>query len=77
MFNNIKENFTKNLYDWMKINFSDVCSSGDVLINNLLDELYSNKEIQIKPEWLNYIEHVYDAYNNYLKDKAPNPFWAD
>jgi hypothetical protein len=80
MFNIIKEKLTEDLdlYDWMKRQFSDVCSSGDVVINELLDELKFNKEIQIKEEWMNYIIYVYNIYiENYLNGEDPDPFWAD
>ena len=81
MFDIIKKNFTDDLYNWMKIEFSDVCSSGDVYINKLLDDLnlvynIKNKtDLSIESKYINYI---YDAYkNSYLKGIQPDPLWAD
>ena len=84
MFNIIKTNFTANLYNWMKAEFSDVCSNGDVCINKLLDELNSIYNIKNKTDvscdmrQVCFINYIYDRYiNNYLKGDAPDPFWAD
>lgn len=78
MFNIIKTNFTNELYEWMKIEFSDVCSNGDVCINKLLDDLNSMYSQKNEVETIEYISYIYDRYiNNYLKGKNPDPFWAD
>ena len=77
----IKNKFTNELYLWMKRQFSDVCSYGDVSINNILDDLNSVYNIKNKKELsveLKYIDYIYDAYiNMYLLNKDPDPFWAD
>jgi hypothetical protein len=74
MFEIIKKNFTDDLYKWMKIEFSDICSCGDIYINELLDNLNSvynikdNTELICDPKYIYYIDHIYGAYiNNYIK----------
>jgi hypothetical protein len=81
MFDIIKTNFTNELYEWMKIEFSDKCSNGDLCINELLDDLNSMYNIKNKVEIpidIKFINYIYDRYiNNYLKGENPDPFWAD
>jgi hypothetical protein len=80
MFDIIKNNFTDELYKWMKIQFSDVCSNGDVCINRLLDNMNSiynikNENEILYDEDIDYIDYIYDAYiNNYLEGKSPTPW---
>jgi|LakMenEpi03Aug12_release.lakeMendotaPanAssembly.Ray.scaffolds.fasta_scaffold1025006_2 hypothetical protein len=83
MFYIIKSNFTEDLYKWMKIQFLDICSNGDIIINNLLDDLNSHnklineKEFSKYVQYVQYIPYIYDLYiNNYLKGESANPWWA-
>ena len=74
----IKSNFTEDLYKWMKIQFLDVCTDGDIIINNLLDDLHSHNKLKNKREVIGFIPIIYDVYiNNYLKGIAANPWWAN
>ena len=78
----IQTNFTPELYDWMKREFSDVCSNGDVAINKLLDELYHIYVLKNKTEEeemeTTYISSIYNTYiGSYLEGAEPDPFWAD
>ena len=83
MFDIIQTNFTAELYVWMKREFSDVCSHGDVAINKLLDKLYDvyvlkkTKEEEEEME-TTYISPIYNTYiGSYLEGAEPDPFWAD
>ena len=74
--------FTPKFYEDAKIQFSDVCSNGDVYINDMLDELnlICNKNIvpdtSMKIE--HYIESIYNFYKEvYSQGGEPNPWWAD
>jgi len=74
--------FTPKFYVDAKIQFSDVCSNGDVYINEMLDELnlICNKNIvpDTSMEIKHYIEYIYDFYKEvYSQDGKPNPWWAD
>ena len=76
----IQTNFTPELYDWMKREFSDVCSHGDVTINKLLDKLYDVYVLKNKTEEMEttYISSIYNTYiGSYLEGAEPDPFWAD
>ena len=84
MLNIIQTNFTAELYTWMKREFSDVCSHGDVTINKLLDKLYDvyvlkNKTKEEEEEMeTTYVSHIYNTYiGSYLEGAEPDPFWAD
>lgn len=71
--NKLRNNFTDHLYKWMKIEFSDICSDGDVIINRILDRLKDGLDQEIDD--LEYIEYVYDAYNEkYLQGDRADPF---
>ena len=79
-FDIIKKNFNSRLYNWMKIQFSDFCTSGDGDVNNLLEDLNrvyclkTQSECNVEPKYINYI---YDFYvDDYIKGHEPNPFWA-
>ena len=70
MFDVIKNNFTDELYKWMKIEFSDVCSNGDVCINELLDEINSVYNIKNKIEMsidIEFINYIYDSFTNKIR----------
>ena len=80
MFDIIQTNFTPELYTWMKREFSDVCSHGDVAINKLLDKLYHVYVLKNKTEEMEtkYISSIYNTYvGSYLEGAEPDPFWAD
>ena len=85
MFSIIRSYYTPHLHNWMKKQYCDVCSSGDVIINKILDELndfYNLKKISVFNKNLlynsNLIEYIYSDYDNhYMKDVEPDPFWAD
>ena len=80
MLNIIQTNFTAELYVWMKREFSDVCSHGDVAINKLLDKLYDVYVLKNKTEEMEttYISSIYNTYiGSYLEGAEPDPFWAD
>lgn len=71
--NKLRNNFTDHLYKWMKIEFSDICSDGDVIINRILDRLKDG--LDQERDDLEYIEYVYDAYNKkYLRGDRADPF---
>jgi hypothetical protein len=78
IFDIITKKFTEELYEWMKIEFSDVCSHGDVCINKLLDDLNTVYNIKNKIEIssdIKYINYIYNTYiNNYLQGKKPDPW---
>ena len=82
MLNIIQTNFTAELYTWMKREFSDVCSNGDVAINKLLDELYDvyvlKNKTDVEKMETTYISSIYNTYiGSYLEGYVPDPFWAD
>jgi hypothetical protein len=81
MFHALKTVYTEELHQWLKTEFSDVCSNGDVYINQLLDDLHSFhilKKQEIRLDTQNfYVSHIYDRYlNNYLVGQGPNPWRA-
>ena len=74
--------FTPQFYIDAKIQFSDVCSNGDVYINEMLDELNLICNKNIVPDTTmkieHYIEAIYDFYKEvYTQGGKPNPWWAD
>lgn len=82
MYYELKSAFTPDFYEDAKIQFSDVCSNGDVYINALLDELNLICNKNIVPDTImeieHYIESIYDFYKEiYIQGGKPNPWWAD
>ena len=82
MYYEIKAAFTPQFYIDAKIQFSDVCSNGDVYINEMLDELNLICNKNIVPDTTmkieHYIEAIYDFYKEvYTQGGKPNPWWAD
>ena len=81
--------FNNDIYEWMKIEYEDVCSDGDVKINKLLDIIYLNKlnkehegllpqTLSIPDDMLRYISYIYDSYNeHYLMGDSPSSFRYD
>jgi len=77
IYSRLKVVFNSDIYDWMKIQYCDVCSNGDVAINFILEQMNSQIDISVKDENLTYITHIYDTYlMEYLLNYKPNPFWA-
>jgi len=81
MYYEIKAAFTPGFYKDAKIQFSDICSNGDVYINDLLDELNLICNKNIIPDTImeieHYIEAIYDFYKEvYTQGGKPNPWWA-
>ena len=82
MYSELKLIFTLDFYESAKIEFSDVCSLGDICINTILDDLndicIKKIENEEKYEDSFYIGNIYDFYKDvYLVGKAPNPFRYD
>jgi hypothetical protein len=71
-------------YHWYKIQYSDQCTPGDIIINNILDELYNLymgniNETLIKndiPDNYPYFEHIIDFYKRYENGMYADPNWA-
>lgn len=70
---------------WAMCHFSDVCTRGDVYIQELLKETWALKHGNITQsdikcndeEHCYYIQFILDAYNElFLEDEYPNPNWA-
>jgi hypothetical protein len=80
MYNVLRSEMTDDLYTWMKIQYKDVCSNGDVMINMYLDNLYQdnlNNTITIPTLELRFIVYVYKDWKElYLKGVDADPWWA-
>jgi hypothetical protein len=50
LFSVLDENYSENLHQWMKTQYSDVCSDSDVVINNILDKLSENYKYKTTSE---------------------------
>lgn len=75
MYNEIKLVMTTDLYNWLKTEFSDICSNGDIIINSNIDDMYNNISIPLTK--LNLISYIYDRWKeSYLSGKAADPWWA-
>jgi len=83
-------NIDNESYDWLKIQYRDVCSGGDVVINKLLDTFLTNNtktlvwddilkllEGYTEDKLLYYIDHIFQFHKDYLEGKNPDPWWAD
>ena len=90
MLQTLKTNYTIELHNWLKIQYMDVCSDGDIIINNILNQLnkYMRKEFSDNTYTITtidnvgdrvwyFVEHIYSSYNDYLDGNEPNPWWAD
>lgn len=76
--------------EWCKIEFSDVCSNGDVLINNVLDCIESHIDdhdtekleedlhttMQEFPVSIGAITCLINSLAGYENGDDPNPWWA-
>lgn len=72
----LQKNYSSKLHDWMKIQFLDICSDGDQIINVILIKLKNKEKINNKE--LQYIDPIYQSYvNSYLIGENPDPYWAD
>jgi hypothetical protein len=81
MLEELKTKYTPEIHSWLKTQYIDICSDGDVIINSILNQLnkYMNKNItDIDITGKEYfIEHIYGSYINvYLKGMEPDPWWA-
>ena len=57
----------------MKEHFSDICSNGDRIINQHLDDMYNNQLI----EEYQLIDYIYDVWKNqYVEGLKADPWWA-
>jgi hypothetical protein len=77
-------------YKWLKTEYSDVCSGGDVAINKILNthikinrEIIWNDVIELfeqdeynEEKLLYFIDHIFQSYKGYLEGHEPNPWWA-
>ncbi|ARF10442.1 hypothetical protein Hokovirus_1_321 [Hokovirus HKV1] len=71
-------------YEWFKIQYSDVCSHGDKIINDILDEIIQLKDYDISideikyndEEYNLYLDHILDFYEDYINGSDPDPCWA-
>jgi len=50
------------LYAWLKDEYVDVCSNGDVAINSMLDKYHMEEQEKATEEELRYIFHLYETY---------------
>ena len=80
MYDVLRAEMTDDLYNWMKTQYKDVCSYGDVMINMYLDNLYQDKmnnTITILTVELRFIVYVYKDWKElYLKGVEADPWWA-
>ena len=75
MYTEMKNKVTEDLYEWLKTEFSDVCSHGDRIINSHIDNMYN--KIEIPPNNLIYFNYIYNAWKeNYMNNIEANPWWA-
>lgn len=73
MYNELIAVYDDNLHKYMKTQFSDICSNGDIIINNHLNNM--NNKNQITDFKL--IDYIYDVYiNDFLVGNPPDPWWA-
>jgi len=77
--NELMTAFHKNdkIYYWMKKQYRDCCSNGDIMINSMIEKYYTNEHAT--PDELEYFYHLYDTYKSHINDPSipPNPWWAD
>lgn len=72
-------------YEWLKIQYSDICTCGDKIINSILDEMYNLKNYEIdydeiennKEEYNYYYDHILESYEDYMSGIDCDPLWAD
>ena len=80
MYNVLRTKMTDDLYNWIKIQYKNVCSNGDVMINMYLDNLYQdniNNTITNLTVELRFIAYVYNDWKEvYLKGVDADPWWA-
>ena len=73
MYNKLITVYDDDLHKYMKTQFSDICSNGDIIINNHLNNM--NQKNQITDFKL--MDYIYDVYiNEYLVGNPPDPWWA-
>ena len=75
------------LYDALKDNYSDVCSDGDVVINDIINMLNEGRrnspylliqKLRTIEDVETYLYHPEEIINRWLKDEkcTPDAFWA-
>jgi hypothetical protein len=76
---------TQETYNALKKHYKDVCSNGDVIINQVIDLLHVKKNIEYylneskdKEFLLNLItDYLGDTINTFMNNGlVPDPFWA-
>ena len=73
MYNELIAVYDDNLHKYMKTQFSDICSNGDIIINNHLNNM--NNKNQITDFKL--MDYIYDVYiNDFLVGNPSDPWWA-
>lgn len=61
------------LYYWMKNEYIDTCSSGDVCINSILDKYHLEKQEKATEYELRFIWSLYDSFINDYKQGENSP----
>jgi len=69
--------FTSEIYRWLKYNYSNVCSNGDVIINNILDNIISGGNVLIEDQNMRFIDYIFESYLEYLDDYESDPWHCD
>lgn len=73
-------------YHALKKHYQDICSSGDIFINHMIDELFISgtlENITLESEYRDFYQHLIDEYlqqtiSQFIEDGLqPDPFWAD
>ena len=65
---------------WLKKEYSDVCSDGDIIINEILNDLLANTPIDKmnkKNYEVYYVNHILASHKQCLDGEDPDPYWAD
>ena len=76
---NIINNLCMDELRWLKEEYSDMCSKGDVIINNILDLKIKGQHIEF--EYINansiYVQYIINSLQSYCNGNNPDPYWAD
>lgn len=74
-------------YNWLKIEYGDICGYNDALINKIIDEIYFNKNVSMNDLQIIYtsysyritiqqiINYLYDDYSRFDAGEEPDPFF--
>ena len=60
---------------WLKNEYSDICSAGDVIINAILDSLITGIMPRIDDKSIYFVEHIRASYALYSTGTGADPFW--